>query len=64
MVSQPDCMTSPPESHIQKPASASRAPEIRSAPICNGTRYVAIAIAIGVTNRKIIVDPCIVNSSL
>ena len=50
-VNQPDCMTSPPHSQVQKPASDRRGADRRSAPTCSGTRYVAIATAIGVTNR-------------
>ena len=48
---QPCCMTSPPHSQVHMPARHSRGPDSRVAPICSGTRYIAIAIAIGVTNR-------------
>ncbi len=37
-VSHPDCITSPPDSHVQNPASATRGAAIPLAPICRGTR--------------------------
>lgn len=51
VANHPACMISPPPSQMKNPVSATRGAAIRIAPTCNGTRYMPIAIAIGVTNR-------------